>query len=170
MNTSWKESRAYCVRVKKMEQNTRHKSSDTDNNFDISRIFIGREQQLDLFDIYLTRWQNLLRKTKQDDAPITIAPSPNNKLQGLVVLLYGRGGFGKSTLLKHYRDVACTDGRNITVGTIVDWEFVVEGKRGLFNPTQDQEIDASEYYRAICSQLAIAFRSDGAGNRTGSGD
>jgi tetratricopeptide (TPR) repeat protein len=140
-----------------MTQYTPHTPSDADNSFDLNRIFIGREQQLDLFDIYLTRWQNLLRKTKPDDALLTTPPSPNNKLQGLIVLLYGRGGFGKSTLLKHFRDVACTEGRNIAVSTIVDWEFVVEGKRGLFNPIQDQEIVPSEYYRILCSQLAIAL-------------
>ncbi len=77
-----------------------------DEGFDLGTIFIGRQQQLDLFEIFLQRWQRRLAGLDGDDALVTAAPSPNNKLQGLVVLLYGRGGFGKSTLLKHYRAMA----------------------------------------------------------------
>jgi len=133
-------------------------SGDSHDAYDLGGIFIGRQHQLDLFDIYLTRWRQLLFAADPDlDPPVKTAPSPNNKLQGLVVLLYGRGGFGKSTLLRRYRDIALQEGRNITVSAIVDWEFAVEGKRGLFNPPPGQQVDPAEYFRVLCAQLAIAL-------------
>jgi hypothetical protein len=39
---------------------TRYTSHPSDDAYDLGRIFIGRQHQLDLFDIYLTRWQQLL--------------------------------------------------------------------------------------------------------------
>jgi hypothetical protein len=75
------------------------------------------------------------------------------------VLLYGRGGFGKTTLLGHYRDLALQVGWNLTVSKDVNWEFVIGigGKRIFFNPLQGQEINASEYFQVLCVQLAIAL-------------
>ena len=125
--------------------------------FDLSQIFIGREQQIDLFNIYLTRWKQLMFNSDLDDALVTTSPSPYNKIQSLVVLLYGRGGFGKSTLLRRYHDISLQEERNFAVGNIVDWEFAIEGKRSLFNPPPGQEIDASEYYKVLCGQLAIVL-------------
>src|SRR6266446_7892914 len=125
-------------------------------DLDLGQIFIGREQQLDMFHMYLDRW-----KTHMPTAPevlMTTAPSPNNKIQGLVVLLYGRGGFGKSTLLKHYREIALQDSQKCIVSGIVDWEHAIEGKRSLFNPAPDREVDAPEYFRFLCNQLAEALK------------
>ncbi len=124
--------------------------------FDLSQIFIAREQQIDLFNLCLNRWKQLVFDAEPDDTLVMTAPSLYNKIQGLMVLLYGRGGFGKSTLLKHYHDIA-EDDRHLITSKIVDWEFAVEGKRGIFTPPQGQEVDASEYYRVLCSQLAIAL-------------
>src|SRR6266702_3187554 len=135
----------------------------TDNNpfptnFDLSQIFIGREQQLDLFQLYLDRWKRLMATPAvATSTQVTTAPSPNDKIQGLVVLLYGRGGFGKSTLLKRYREIALEPDRKFTVSRIVDWEFAVEGKRSLFNPAPGREVDAPEYFRVLCGQLAMAL-------------
>ena len=112
------------------------------DGFDLADIFIGRQQQLDLFEIYLHRWKQLMLNTPPDDSPVTTAPSPNNKIQGLAVLLFGRGGFGKSTLLKHYRNMVLDADWNLAASKLVDWEFVVEGKRGLFNPPPGQQLDA----------------------------
>jgi hypothetical protein len=132
-----------------------------DRNFDLSAIFIAREQQLDLFDLYLTRWKRILFDADPDlETPVLAASSPANKLQGLIVLLYGRGGFGKSTLLGRYRVMAQEEDRHLRVSTIVDWEFAVEGKRGLFNPPAGQEVDAAEYYRVLYAQLAMALEKD----------
>src|SRR6266446_3712389 len=113
-------------------------------DLDLGQIFIGREQQLDMFYMYLDRW-----KTHMPTAPevlMTTAPSPNNKIQGLAVLLFGRGGFGKSTLLKHYRNMVLDADWNLAASKLVDWEFVVEGKRGLFNPPPGQQLDAAAYF------------------------
>src|SRR6266446_2865845 len=125
-------------------------------DFDLGQIFIGREQQLDLFRIYLGHWKH--KMLTAPDIQVTAAPSPNNKIQGLVVLLYGRGGFGKSTLLKHYREIALQDSQKCIVSGIVDWEYAIEGKRSLFNPAPGREVDAPEYFRFLCSQLAEALK------------
>src|SRR5438034_7065845 len=126
--------------------------------FDLSSIFIGREQQLDLFHLYLDRWQKLMKSTLSNtDALMTAAPSPNNKIQGLVVLLYGRGGFGKSTLLNRYYAIAREPERHLIVSKTVDWEFAIEGKRSVFNPAPGQEVDAAEYFRVLCGQLATVL-------------
>ncbi len=137
-------------------------TNDSDSYFDSGHIFIGRGQQMDLFNIYLTRWKHLMQRAQPDDTPVTDAPSPNNKIPGLVVLLFGRGGFGKSTLLKHYRKMALAENYHalsgkIMVSEIRDWEFAVEGKRAIFNPPQGQDVDANEYYKILCTQLAIAL-------------
>src|SRR5258706_14176078 len=106
-----------------MPHSTSHGSSGSDGKaLDLSDIFIGREQQIDHFDIYLDRWQQHMSAATPDDTLVTIAPSRNNKLQGLIVLLYGRGGFGKSTLLQRYYAIAQQSSRHLTVGKPVDWE------------------------------------------------
>src|SRR6266487_6046252 len=133
-----------------MPHSTSHGSSGSDGKaLDLSDIFIGREQQIDLFNIYLDRWQQYMSAAAPDDTLITIAPSPSNKLQGLIVLLYGRGGFGKSTLLLRYYEIAQQSSRHLIFGKPVDWEFAIEGKRGLFSPPEGQELDAAEYYHAL---------------------
>ena len=135
-------------------------TGQSNEGFDLSQIFIGRQQQLDLFEIYLMRWKRLILDFIPNETIVTTASSPNNKIQGLVVLLFGRGGFGKSTLLKHYRAMVLQEGRNIVTSKIVDWEFAVEGKRSLFNPPQGQQLDAAEYFKVLCGQLAIALNRD----------
>src|SRR3989440_60890 len=140
---------------------TSHASYEDDGHFspdfDLGQIFIGPEQQLDLFDLYLNRWKRLMAATPVSGDLVTIAPNPNNKIQGLVVLLYGRGGFGKSTLLKRYHEMATEQDASLTVSKIVDWEFAVEGKRGLFNPALGQQVDAAEYFKLLCGQLTYAL-------------
>src|ERR1700694_676750 len=96
---------------------------DEGQPFDLNNIFIGREQQLDHFKLYLDHWKQLMANAFPVEPPVTTSPSPNNKIQGLIVLLYGRGGFGKSTLLKHYYDIVLADNQKFIVGEIVDWEF-----------------------------------------------
>jgi tetratricopeptide (TPR) repeat protein len=132
-------------------------TGQSDEGFDLSQIFIGRQQQLDLFEIYLKRWKKLILDFISDETPVKTAPAPDNKIQGLVVLLFGRGGFGKSTLLKHYRDMVLHDGWNLATSKIVDWSFAVEGKRSLFNPPRGQRLDAAEYFKVLCGQLALAL-------------
>ncbi|MGH2510673.1 MAG: hypothetical protein ACRDHZ_25140, partial [Ktedonobacteraceae bacterium] len=125
---------------------------------DLKRIFISRERELDLFDVYLTRWKHQMQQAGSDaDTALKTLPSPNNPLQNLIVLLYGRGGFGKSTLLNHYRAMALENERNLLVSVPVDWEFEVQGKLALFNPPAEQEIDAYAYYNFLHIKLADAL-------------
>src|SRR5437764_1069948 len=120
-------------------------------HFDLGSIFIAREKQLDRFDFYLKRWRGLLLKEMRAlETSMKGPPTPDHKIQGLVVMLYGRGGFGKSTLLKHYWSIAKEEDRHITVSAIVDWEFAVEGRRGLFSSPTDQEIDPLEFFHVLC--------------------
>ncbi len=128
--------------------------------FDMRGIFIAREQQLDLFHFYLTRWQERIANISGEDAPVVTAPSPDARIQGLVVLIYGRGGIGKSTLLRRYREsvLQASDipqGRRIVASTLIDWESASEGKRGLF--ASGKGVDAAGYFRLLCAQLAIAL-------------
>jgi len=142
-----------------MAHRTSHTPSGaSDGTFDLSQIFIGRQQQLDLFEIYLNRWKQLILDAGEAETLMTAAPSPNNKIQGLVVLLYGRGGFGKSTLLRRYREQALQANSNpltgkLTISEVADWEFAVEGKRSLFNPPHGHEVDPADYYKVMCGEL-----------------
>jgi hypothetical protein len=138
----------------------RSTSPTPNESSDPNTIFIGRERQLDDFKLFLARWQERMAQMGPDDMPEPAVPTPNNKIQGLVVMLYGRGGFGKSTLLRRYRTIALdanqhrSKGGKIHVGGIVDWEFAIEGKRGLFNPPKGQPIDPLEYCKALANELA----------------
>ncbi len=125
------------------------------NEIDLSDIFIGREKQLDQFRSYLERWQRLAATAGIPD--LKAPPSPNDKIQGFVALLHGRGGFGKSTLLKRYREIALEYSDNIQVSDLIDWEFAAQERRALFNPAQGEAIDASHYFSFIRDQLALAL-------------
>src|ERR1700692_3198022 len=91
--------------------------------FDLSNIFIGRQHQLESFRYYFQNWQDMMAKSHSDPGPIITSLSPNNKIQGFVTLLYGRGGFGKSSLLKRYRENAIAATPKMMVSEIVDWEI-----------------------------------------------
>jgi hypothetical protein len=58
-----------------------------DDGFDLREIFIGRKQELDPFEQYLSCWQQRMGAAGPLDRPVASAPSPNEKFQGLVVLL-----------------------------------------------------------------------------------
>ncbi len=66
-------------------------------------------------------------------------------------------GFGKSTLLYHYRNIALHEPRHFMVSTPIDWEFAIEGRRSVFNPPPGQQVEAVEYFKALCGQLALAL-------------
>ncbi len=123
-------------------------------NFDWNQIFIGREQQLEFFRLYLERWQ---RQATAPPTQLSGPPSPNDKIPGLVVLLHGRGGFGKTTLLKRYREIALDYKRDLSISKLVDWEFAAQGHRALFNPAPGEEIDAPRYFALLYNQLANAL-------------
>ncbi|GHO78458.1 hypothetical protein KSD_62290 [Ktedonobacter sp. SOSP1-85] len=130
--------------------------------FDFNQIFIGREQQMAEFCRLLREWKYMLAQEEADAPGTPEFPSPRNKLPGLVVLLYGRGGFGKSTLLNRYYGIAAQAneqglGGRLTLCSPVDWEFAVEGRRTIYNPSQPsqgQALDPLAYYKDLCVQLA----------------
>ena len=137
-------------------------SNSIDDAFDLSHIFIGRDHQLDQFEIYLNRWEKIMFDADLDVPAVMNAPSPDEKIQGLVVLLYGRGGFGKSTLLRRYRDILLgayntLPSSKVIASAVVDWENAAEGRRSLFNLSPPKEIDALVYFNMLCVQLAIAL-------------
>src|SRR5947209_2794624 len=107
------------------------------SEIDLSDIFIGREDQLNQFRFHLERWQRLAATAPIPDPKAP--PSPNNKIAGLVVLLHGRGGFGKSSLLKRYHEIALEYRDDIQVSDLVDWEFAAQERRALFNPAQGED-------------------------------
>ncbi|GHO56758.1 hypothetical protein [Ktedonobacter robiniae] len=127
--------------------------------FDFNQIFIGREQQMAEFGRLLREWKYMLAQEEAEVPEVTELPSPRNKLPGLVVMLYGRGGFGKSTLLNRYYGIAAQAneqglGGRLTLCGPVDWEFAVEGRRSIYNPSQGQALDPLAYYKDLCAQLA----------------
>ena len=69
---------------------TRYTTRLSDDAYDLGRIFIGHQHQLDLFNIYLTRWRQLLLHADSDlDPPIKTAPSSNHKTnEWLLVILF----------------------------------------------------------------------------------
>jgi tetratricopeptide (TPR) repeat protein len=140
---------------------TLHVAGGETHDFDFSGIFIAREQQLDQFRWYLARWKDLIAASStaapSAGAQVTAVPSPNNPIQGFLVLLYGRGGFGKSTLLKRYHDMAREPNWHLAVSEIIDWEFALDdSNRSIFNPPPGQEVDAGRYFRVLCARLAEA--------------
>ncbi|GHO45987.1 tetratricopeptide repeat protein [Ktedonospora formicarum] len=124
-------------------------------DLDLNEIFIGRERQLNDFRFYLERWKRSINLSSV--SPLTMPPAPNNKIQSFFVFLYGRGGFGKSTLLRHYREIALEYENELQVGEIVDWEFAAQNRRALFNVTDRENIDAYQYYNLLYKRIASAL-------------
>jgi tetratricopeptide (TPR) repeat protein len=142
------------------------------------QIFIGRERELADFARVLQEWcQRKSRQQKSEQLIPATGPSPQQKLEGLLVLLYGHGGYGKTTLLKRYHAVACqlqqkasrldalVPGRaahqkvsKLNVGEIIDWEFAVGEYRGLFHASARQEPDAVPYFHLLSRRLAEALQ------------
>ena len=47
-------------------------SGPNDGSFDLEDIFIGRQQQLDLFKIYLNHWKQHMLNAESDDRLVLI--------------------------------------------------------------------------------------------------
>lgn len=137
------------------------------NNFSsdlkLKRIFIGRERERKAFDRILQDWQTLVSH-RQPELPVpTMEASPQQRLEGLLILLYGHGGYGKSTLLTHYHKMAVEKAqlpqrtRHLIVSKVVDWEFAIGDFRGLFHSSAQQEPDAALYFEMLSSRIAHAL-------------
>ena len=129
-------------------------------DFDLSQIFVGREEQLENFQIRLERWQQQVQGLDATSTQLNAPPSPNNRIQGLVVMLYGRGGFGKSTLLDHYRTMALGYDKEFEVAEIIDWASATENKRGFFNPAPGEQVEADKFFNILRDNLAVALKKD----------
>ena len=124
-------------------------------DIDPDQIFIAREWQIDLFEIYLGRWLKDVSLPMQGEQ-VVAPPSPDKRLQNLLVLLYGRGGFGKSTLLKRYHKLV-KGYQNLLVSDIVNWEFAIGNGRSLFRIPQSTNVDSIKYFELLRSRLAEAL-------------
>lgn len=124
-------------------------------NIDPDQIFIARGEQLSLFRQHLHNWKQKMLTVS--NKAIEAAPSPENKIQGLVVLLYGHSGFGKSMLLMHYHKIASEVPYNFKVGRKMNWETIAEEHGVLFNPLPGRDVDTLEYFILLHRQLAMAL-------------
>jgi hypothetical protein len=85
-------------------------------------------------------------------------PAPSNQIKSLVVMLYGRGGFGKSALLERFHTAARRSLPHLAVSEIVDWEAAIEGNRSAFLPSgPGQRIDAGVCSQVLCTPIALAL-------------
>lgn len=117
-------------------------------------IFIGRDQQIDLFEIYLKRWQQLM--AEEAESQVKTAPSPDTPLEGLIALLYGRGGFGKTTLLHRYYEIATAQPHLIS-GRPINWQFAMNNKHGLLTIVQAYDQNPTEFFTLLRRVLADAL-------------
>ena len=171
------------------------------DNFDLfSRldyIFVGRESELKRFRIHIREWLNGLDGEQQKHSannnlilPYTqsykelddernkaesIPPNRKNRLPGPVIYLYGRGGFGKSTLLGQYYSIAQEHHEHIKlIDEVIDWEDLTASERSIVtaissrshtsaatissaNSTSPDELEAQPFYDLLCHYLAHAF-------------
>jgi hypothetical protein len=124
-------------------------------DLDLNEIFIGRERQLNDFRVYLGNWRQLTSTPSLP--PLTLPPSPTQRIPGFFVLLHGRGGFGKSTLLAHYHQIASEKRHDLQVSEVVDWETAAHHQRAIFHIKDRENIDFYRYFRLIATRLAAAL-------------
>lgn len=136
--------------MKKLQE---HNLSDQ-LEFDLSKIFIGREKQVEVFISYLHNWLKSFDDQIEENKSLLLPPSPNNRIQGIIVLLHGRGGFGKSTLLRHYHEIALRYNQ-INVSKVLDWEFAVQNHFTLFNPAPGEKIKPEDYFNVLRLYLSM---------------
>lgn len=121
---------------------------------DLDQIFIGRQNEMLAFPEYVDRW--LATETSDYASGTVLQPSPQDRIQALIVLIHGRGGFGKSTLLRKYRKTA-SEFDNLKVGETVDWEHVVRAYPLDLHIEDRLPIDPDDYYRLLVFQLASSL-------------
>jgi tetratricopeptide (TPR) repeat protein len=127
---------------------------------DISRIFIAREREIDDFTLRLERWYRLANDPNLSDGLRDEWPTPDHKIQGLVVLIYGRGGYGKSTLLRRFEEIARDYlDYEFCVGQIINWQTDLSDKeRMLLNPPPGEVVDVETYYKLLRDRLAVSLK------------
>ncbi len=131
----------------------------TPRDVDLSDIFVGRERQLDDFVARLERWRDFLKVGNLPPLPAPNAlqlPATDRRLDGLFGLVHGRGGFGKSTLLRRWEEIARGYDQEFQVAHF-DWENLGgEARKGL-KPSAGETVDPQQYYELLSSLLATAL-------------
>lgn len=148
--------------VRQTSHPRRNRDDGAAKSVDLQEIFIGRDHQLNLFSRQLSWWKEHIRKEDQVQRDISTAPTPYSKLRGLVVVIHGHSGFGKTTLLRRFKALALKEQEHLNAGhlmisDVVDWEFAAEGKHAFFHLPHDSEPDPVVYYQLLCQQLARAL-------------
>jgi tetratricopeptide (TPR) repeat protein len=74
-------------------------------NLNLPDIFVAREEQMESFQRLLLRWAEIYEEQKASSKPSEVfKPNLTQNLECPVVLIYGRGGYGKSTLLGEWHN------------------------------------------------------------------
>lgn len=124
-------------------------------DIDLDAIFIARDELLHKFRDFLSRWKQQMSIASDRQSYET--PSPSNKIQSLVVLLYGHGGFGKSTLLKYFHTIALEEQYHLHVSTIIDWGFVHKADDLRPFPLLNEEIDSLRFLSVLVSKVYFSI-------------
>ncbi|SRR6266566_3647832 len=100
--------------------------SDSYDVYDLSQIFIGRQHQLDRFDYYLTRWQQLLLTAnpnlRHHQDPCKNSSQRTSRLGNLKNFLPSCRVAGRSSELLHLpatRDALCPKEQGISAPELV---------------------------------------------------
>ncbi len=117
------------------------------------KIFIGRVQEMVQFDHVLKRW--IFDVALDSSERLDEVPSPYRRIPGLVVLLFGRGGIGKSTLLRRFRQMTLEQASySVLPLHPIDWEFAIGDNRGFLNPLPGSRVDPLLYFDFLQKHLA----------------
>ena len=122
---------------------------------------IGYKQPVDDFKLVLAQWKKYMAEVSGNDRSKFLMPTANNKLPGLLVLLFGHGNLSKSLLLNRYRTIALEaneHGHRIQIGNIIDSETMIN--RPLYvdlNLFEKQILEPLAYYDALANALALVL-------------
>lgn len=144
---------------RRSSQHTKPQSNAVSAPLELSTIFIGREHEFAELEYRLEQWRHLTDHFTQGAPFPQIEPSPRYPLPGLLILLQGHAGLGKSTLLwRFYEQVQLLNQRfntsKILLSDKIYWEDEIGSSRGMFDLPTGQEIDARAYFSLLCRALA----------------
>jgi tetratricopeptide (TPR) repeat protein len=128
------------------------------NSSKLDVIFVRHDEQEQPFHHLLLYWLRLSQANPAvppaQDAQL---PSPHHKIRNPIVLLFGESGLGKSTLLRHYHNLASDPLYHLRVASIIDWRTASEMDTRQFAALSSQEIDPLPYFNLLHRKLADAL-------------
>lgn len=127
----------------------------SDPPVNLDTIFIARDSQLLLFHEFLRTWRRLLSQDEMTYPDLDVPP-----IQSPVVLIYGENGFGKSTLLQHYHQLAQEADFLLQVGQITDLKDTPDMGTGLLEIEIASEEEAFDYFDMLKCQIACALQKN----------